>query len=301
MNNVLYITNSCYLHIKDKNIIVSQKNIGDTRIPIDDVSVVILENNLSTISSSFLSNLADKNILLFTCDSSYMPNGIFLPFHQHSRYTEVSNMQLEWSEPFKKRIWQKIVINKIENQIDLLEYFNFNTKGLKLYLKQVKSGDSGNIEAIVASEYWNTIFSNSLNYYTRKIDNIRNSALNYGYAIIRSVVARALVAKGFTPFFGLHHNNKLNSFNLADDIIEVFRCVVDYEVYLMFEEEGLYDEVLTKEIKKRLISLIDSTITIDNKKYSLLSAVNEYIDSLKRATICKDSNILKKVKLYGKQ
>jgi CRISPR-associated protein Cas1 len=228
-----------------------------------------------------------------------MPNGVFLPFHQHSRYTEVSNQQLTWSEPFKKSIWKKIVINKVENQIALLEYFGFNTFEMKPYLSKIKSGDSTNIEAIVASYYWNIIFSNTLYYYTREMDNIRNKALNYGYAIIRSAVARGLVASGFTPFFGLHHKNRLNSFNLVDDMMEVFRCVVDKEVYVMFEEEGLDDEVLTKDIKKRLISLLEASFTIENKKYSTLSAITLYVDSLKRATKLKNSNLLVKVKLDG--
>jgi len=299
MSHVLYISNPCYLSIKDKNIIVSTQKGGATRVPIDDISVVVLENNYSSMSSAFMSYLAEKNIVLFTCDSSFMPNGIFLPFHQHSRYTEVSSQQLTWSEPFKKSIWKRIVINKVENQIDLLEYFEFDASAIRSYIPKIKSGDSTNIEAIVASYYWNIIFSNTLVYYTREMDNIRNKALNYGYAIIRSAVARGLVASGFTPFFGLHHKNKLNSFNLVDDIMEVFRCVVDREVYMMFEEEGLDDETLTKEIKKRLISLLEASFVIDNKRYSTLSAITVYIDSLKRATRLKDSSLLVKVILDG--
>ncbi len=299
MNGVLYIANPCYLSIKDANIIVSTEQNGATRVPIDDISVVVLENNYSSMSSAFMSHLAEKNIVLFTCDSSFMPNGIFLPFHQHSRYTEVSNQQLEWSEPFKKGIWKKIVTNKVQNQIDLLEYFEFNTFEMTPYVSKIKSGDTGNVEAIVASYYWNIIFLNSLHYYTRNMDDIRNSALNYGYAIVRSAVARGLVASGFTPFFGVHHKNKLNSFNLVDDLMEVFRCVVDREVYVMFEEEGLADEVLSKDIKRRLISLLESTFVIENKKYSLLSAIGVYVDSLKRATKTKDSNLIVKVVLDG--
>ncbi len=299
MNGVLYIANPCYLSIKDANIIVSTEKDGATRVPIDDVSVVVLENNYSSMSSAFMSHLAEKNIVLFTCDSSFMPNGIFLPFHQHSRYTEVSNKQLEWSEPFKKSVWKKIVTNKVENQIKLLEYFEFNTFEMRPYVSKIKSGDTSNIEAIVASYYWSIIFSNTLHYYTRNMDDIRNSALNYGYAIVRSAVARGLVASGFTPFFGLHHKNKLNSFNLVDDIMEVFRCVVDREVYVMFEEEGLADEVLSKEIKRRLISLLEASFIIENKKYSLLSAIDTYVDSLKRATKAKSSDLLVKVALDG--
>ena len=299
MNGVIYIANPCYLSIKDANIIVSTEKDGATRVPIDDVSVVVLENNYSSMSSAFMSHLAEKNIVLFTCDSSFMPNGIFLPFHQHSRYTEVSNKQLEWSEPFKKSVWKKIVTNKVENQIKLLEYFEFNTFEMTPYVSKIKSGDTSNIEAIVASYYWSIIFSNTLHYYTRNMDDIRNSALNYGYAIVRSAVARGLVASGFTPFFGLHHKNKLNSFNLVDDIMEVFRCVVDREVYVMFEEEGLADEVLSKEIKRRLISLLEASFIIDNKKYSLLSAIDTYVDSLKRATKAKSSDLLVKVALDG--
>jgi len=299
MSHVLYISNPCYLSIKDKNIIVSTEKDGATRVPINEVSVVVLENNYSSMSSAFMSHLAEKNIVLFTCDSSFMPNGIFLPFHQHSRYTEVSNLQLAWSEPFKKSVWKKVVTNKIENQIALLEDYEFNTFEMTPYLSKIKSGDTSNVEAIVASYYWNIIFSNTLYYYTRNMDDIRNSALNYGYAIVRSAVARGLVASGFTPFFGLHHKNKLNSFNLVDDMMEVFRCVVDREVYIMFEEEGLADEVLTKEIKRRLISLLEATFVIETKQYSLLSAITVYVDSLKRATKLKNSDLLVKVVLDG--
>ncbi len=297
MSSVLYIANPCYLSIKDANIMVSTDKDGATRVPIDDVSVVVLENNYSSMSSAFMSHLAEKNIVLFTCDNSFMPNGIFLPFHQHSRYTEVSNLQLEWSEPFRKSVWKRIVTNKVQNQIELLDYFGFNTIEVTPYINKIKSGDNTNIEATVASYYWSIIFSNTLNYYTRNIDDIRNSALNYGYAVVRSAVARGLVASGFTPFFGLHHKNKLNSFNLVDDIMEVFRCVVDREVYLIFEEEGLNDDILTKDLKKRLISLLKSKWIIEDTNYSMLSSITVYIDSLKQATKARNSNLLKKVKL----
>jgi CRISPR-associated protein Cas1 len=226
-----------------------------------------------------------------------MPNGIFLPFHQHSRYTEISNLQLQWREPFKKQIWKKVVENKVLNQVNLLDEFDFDTILMRSHIPKIKSGDSTNIEAIIASYYWNMIFSNSLNYFTRGLDDIRNSTLNYGYAIIRSAVARGLVTSGFTPFFGLHHKNKLNSFNLVDDMMEVFRCVVDREVYIMFEEEQIDDTILTKEIKRRLISLLEATFIIGGKNYNTLSAITTYIDSLKRATKLNNKDLLVNITL----
>jgi len=297
MNRILYISNECYLSIRDKNILVSSKKSGNTMIPIGDIDVVVLENNYSTLSSAFLSKLAENNIVLFTCDSSFMPNGVFLPFHQHSRYSDVSYFQIKWSEPFKKRVWQKIIKNKIKNQIELLDYFGFDTKDIKHYILKVNSGDSLNIESIVASIYWNTIWSNSLNYFTRSMNDIRNSALNYGYAIIRGAISRTLVAKGFSPFYGLHHKNKLNAFNLSDDIIEVFRCAIDREVFLIFEKEKNDSEILTKDIKKRLLSVFESEFIVDDNIYSFTSAVDLYIDSLKKATKLKDSKHLINISL----
>lgn len=294
---VLYISNPCYLSIKHANIVVTSKTTGATTVPIDEIAVVVLENNHSSMSAAFLSKLAENKIALFSCDESFMPNGIFLPYHQHSRFSEVSKLQFEWSVPLKKQLWQKIVINKIENQVALLKDFDFDTKAFLPYMSQVKSGDSENIEAIVASFYWKYIFSNSLDYFTRQADDIRNAALNYGYAILRGAIARATTASGFTPFFGLHHNNKLNSFNLIDDLIEPFRPIVDKEVYIMFEEELLKDEVLSKDIKRRLISLLEVEVYIEKKKYTLLSAIDTYINSLKNASTHKDSDLLVQINL----
>lgn len=277
---VIYISNPCSLNFKNNSLLVKNEQ-GETLVPLSDISTILIDNLQTNISSFLLSKLSENKIVSIVVDERHLPCGILLPFNGKIRMLEAYKYQMNLSDDFIGNLWIKIVKNKIENQARVLEYSNqLGFIKLKNYIQKIKPHDTTNIEGSTALLYWKLLFSNSLDYYTRNLDNIRNSALNYGYAILRSIIANSLACKGFILHQGIHHINQQNQFNLADDIIEPFRAFVDIEVYNMFELEGYTDEVLTKEIKKRLLGIVDSVVVINNEKFTLLNGVDKYTDSL---------------------
>jgi len=262
-------------------------------VPIDDISVIILEVHQVTITSALMSRLTESNIVLFTCDKSHTPNGVFIPFHQHSRYAQVAHKQIAWTEPFKKRAWQKVVSSKVYNQAQTLAYMGREkVKQLEKYSENVKSGDSTKIESTAARIYFIALFGKGFN--RRDDDDWRNSALNYGYALIRGAISRSLAAHGFLPAFGLFHHSTLNSFNLSDDLIEPYRAFVDVVVAEHFEEFiELADTRFLPTHKVELYQLFTMSTIIDNQSTTLLNSVEVCVTSLMNATLEKDVGLLK--------
>ncbi len=262
------------------------------KVPIDDISVIILEVHQVAITSALMSRLTESNIVLFTCDKTHTPNGVFIPFHQHSRYTQVAHKQIEWSEPFKKRVWQQIVSAKILNQSQTLAYMEKDkVKQLQKYAKNVKSGDSTMIESSSARIYFTALFGK---FNRRDESDWRNSALNYGYALIRGAISRSLAAHGFLPAFGLFHHNELNAFNLSDDMIEPYRAFVDVVVsehYEAFIE--LPNTRFISEHKVELYQLFTMKTMIDSISTTLLNSIEVCVASLMNATLEKDVKLLK--------
>ncbi len=262
------------------------------KVPIDDISVIILEVHQVAITSALMSRLTESNIVLFTCDKTHTPNGVFIPFHQHSRYTQVAHKQIEWSEPFKKRVWQQIVSAKILNQSQTLAYMEKDkVKQLQKYAKNVKSGDSTMIESSSARIYFTALFGK---FNRRDESDWRNSALNYGYALIRGAISRSLAAHGFLPAFGLFHHNELNAFNLSDDMIEPYRAFVDVVVsehYEAFIE--LPNTRFMPEHKVELYQLFTMKTMIDSISTTLLNSIEVCVASLMNATLEKDVKLLK--------
>lgn len=225
---ILQITKPCHLSVKSKQLIYEPLEGGKISLPLEDISVLILEHKQISLHNSLISELAEYDIVMFSCDSTHSPSGCFFPFHNHSRYSEIAWQQVETSEPLKKRIWQELVKAKIINQSQVLKALNKpNSTKLIEISKLVQSGDAKNSEAFAAGIYWKSLFES---FVRSDESDIRNSALNYGYAIIRGCLARFLVGAGLLPCFGVHHANKLNQFNLVDDCIEPFRAFVDYKI-----------------------------------------------------------------------
>jgi CRISPR-associated protein Cas1 len=210
-----------------------------------------------------------------------MPCGVWTPFNQHSRFTQTANSQKEWDIVFKNRVWQKIIKQKIYNQAAVLKKYSFeNYEMLNGIYNRVQSGDKTNCEAFAAKIYWESVFKN----FQRSWEtDIRNSALNYGYAVIRGAVARSLSASGFIMCFGVHHSNDLNAFNLADDIMEVFRPFVDAIVVDMFKDNCAYEELL-KEHKQQLMSVLSAGCLFNSKNSNILTAVNQTAETFMNAS-----------------
>ncbi|MER2520052.1 MAG: type II CRISPR-associated endonuclease Cas1 [Bdellovibrionales bacterium] len=268
-----------------------ENNDGVFSVAVEDLICVVLESHHITVSTALVARCQDMGVCIVVCDGTHMPNGVMLPFHAHSRQTKVAHLQTGWSEPFKKRAWQAIVRAKILGQATVLERFNFAgpAKTLRAMSANVTSGDEKNIEAQAAREYWRTLFSNEFH---RHAEDCVNGALNYGYAIIRAAIARSLVSYGLLPTFGLHHNSELNAFNLADDVIEVFRPFVDDLVKIMHAAGELDNAELTKENRQKLTGILNATCMIQGEVYKLANAADKAAERLVTATENKDSKMM---------
>ena len=264
---VLNVAQPSKLSLKDGQLFYQPSNKDEEILmfSLEDIAVLILEHHGIIITNALLAALAENGITVFSCDSSHIPNGVYMPFFKHSRYSQMAWQQIQISAAFKKRLWQKIVKAKIVNQAEVLRKYNKpEYKILAQMVNKVVSGDTGNIESIAAREYWNVLFID----FNRNKDCIQNAALNYGYAILRGCVARFIVGAGLIPAFGVHHANQLNSYNLADDLIEPFRAFIDYLVLRM----DLNKETLVPSDKHYLIGILTHNCSFNKQIITVLNA-----------------------------
>jgi len=268
IKQTLYFSNPTYLSIKDEQLNIKFKNgIDETIIKrsIEDIGIVILDNPQITITHNAIIALQNNKAVIVSCDQSHMPHSIMLPLEGHTEQSERYKYQLDASLPLKKYLWQLTVEAKITNQIAVLEKLGKPTQRLKVIVKRVISGDLTNIEGQAAAYYWSTLFED----FKRDSDGEPpNNLLNYGYAILRAMTARALISSGLNLTLGIHHKNKYNAFCLADDIMEPFRPFVDLLVYNMFINNNL-ESFLSKESKKQLLKLPVLDALFDKKRSPL--------------------------------
>lgn len=278
---ILQLTKPCKLSVKQKQLFYESEDTKTT-IPIEDLSVVVLETGFVQLTGNVLSEFAANDVVLLSCDASHLPSGTFFPFHNNSRYSEMAHIQVVASEPLKKRVWQSVVQQKILNQSAVLCALGIENS-LNEIAKRVQSGDTDNREAYAAQLYWRSLFGD----FTRRDDaNIINKALNYGYAIVRGCMARNIVASGLLPCFGIHHDNQLNQFNLVDDMMEPLRPFVDYCVAKL--NLSAYTD-LTPELKNKLISVLICNADINGETISVLKCAEMMAASLAKAFRQKDS------------
>jgi len=286
----LLITQPAKLSLLHHSLVLN--NGEEYTIPLSDLACVVVESRHVTLTSPLIDALSYSGAVVFICDEKHLPSSVILPFHAHSRQAGVARMQVAWSEPFKKRCWQKIIQAKITNQAKVSETLSHEQMRYLFSLQnRVTSGDSTNVEAQAARVYWSVLFQNFVRHTDAK--DIRNAALNYGYAVLRGLVARALVGVGFLPAFGVHHCSELNAFNLADDVIEPFRPFVDETVRQLLDEDK--EELplhLDTRYKTRLLELPLLPCRIGNVETTLSYACELCAESLLRATKAKDATLL---------
>ena len=282
----LVISKPARLSVKNKQLNIEQ-DYGDTStIPLGDIAVLVLETEQATITTALLSSLAQHQVAVITCDDTHHPNGMLLSFLPHSRALKVMTKQLALTVPQKKRAWQNIVKRKLENQATCLDKFNSNRgEFVRTLSLKVRSGDPENKEATAARYYFTSLFGDN---YTREQDIWVNSALNYGYAILRAAIARSLVAYGFLPAFGLHHRSQLNAFNLADDFIEPFRPIIDL---WWVKSQKLISSSLTPTDKVQLLQLLYIDVDMPSGKMNVINAIDRVIQSFGR--FCSDGECSK--------
>ena len=263
-----------------------QKNDGDLpigedvikTIPIEDTGIVILDNKQITITQGLMEALLENNCALITCDSKRMPTGLMLPLAGNTIQTERFKSQIEASLPLKKQLWQQTIEAKISNQAAVLKYTTGETHNNMLkWAGSVRSGDTENMEARAAVYYWKTVFDDE--FFTRDNDSDgRNGLLDYGYAILRAIVARALVGAGLIPTLGIHHHNRYNAYCLADDIMEPYRPYVDKLVLDILAEDSC--STISQSVKTKLLGLPVTEVVINEHRSPLMLAVSQTVSSL---------------------
>lgn len=254
------------------------KEIFNT-IPIEDIGIAILDNQQITLTHGLLSSLLDNNTAIVTCDGSHMPNGLFMPLSSNQLQSEKFKSQIEASEPLKKQLWQQTISIKIRNQAALLKHRNISVTNMNTWSKKVRSGDPDNYEGRAAAYYWKNLFPMIPDFTRDRFGEPPNNLLNYGYAILRAIVARGLVGSGLLPTLGIHHSNKYNAYCLADDIMEPYRPFVDKIVFeIVSNGEDFYE--LTPSIKKQLLIIPVVDIIIDGEKSPLMVGMQKTTSSL---------------------
>ena len=256
-------------------------------IPLEDISALLLESRQSTITTAALSQLGQRGCAVYICDEKHLPCAVMTPFQSHSRGLAVLKEQLHASEPLKKRLWQSIVQEKIRNQALCLQLCEKSEAAEALFelARQVRSGDSGNTEAVAAQAYFPALFGRG---FTREEESGINAALNYGYAVLRGCTARFVSVYGFLPSLGVHHRNELNAFNLADDLMEPFRPIIDLLVFRSFQEE----DTLTPSHKRLLFNCLNLDSSLDGKRYAVSYAIEQEVQSLHRSFSEKSPKLL---------
>lgn len=274
----LHLTTPCRLRLHKRRVEVTLEDDTTHAVPLEDLAWLLVDTGEATLTARLISACMEGGVAIIFSDSKHTPVGMALPFHQHFQQAAVAHRQIAVSQPQKKKLWQAIVKRKILNQAGNLEHAQHpDHKTLAEIARHVKSGDPDNTEARAARYYWPRFFDN---FQRSDESDIRNALLNYGYAILRSAIARGLVAAGLIPAFGLHHNSIQNSFNLADDLIEPFRPAVDWlarERFLVMEPDAVS---LSKEDRHFMAGILSETIILAEEQVTILTASERIASSL---------------------
>lgn len=286
----VFVSKDAHIFVKNNQLFL-ENNDNKVDYPLEDMNSVMIENLNTIISTYTLSKFAEFGILCFICNQNHLPTGVVLPFCEH--YQTLSNFknQIEASKPLQKQLWKSVIENKIGNQNDVLNMCG-GSDSLKELKESVLSGDSSNNEAKASLIYFKELFGK--NFIRRNDDISINAFLNYGYSIIRGFVARSIVVHGLQPFLGINHSNQFNQFNLADDLIEIFRPLVDLYVKIHLSDE----KELTTNIKGELFNIINIDVMVDNQVQTLSYAIELFVQSFQRS-LKENKNCLKEIKIIG--
>ena len=294
IKKTLYFGNPAYLSLANKQLVIKLPEVENNddlpdiiksesarTIPIEDIGIVVLDHKRITITQAVIAALLDNSTALITCDDKRMPTGMLLPLQGHTVCNERFRNQLDASQPLKKQLWQQTIKAKIENQAAVLHKNNKEAAvtNMQAWARDVRSGDPDNFEARAAVYYWKNIFKDHPDFIRAQDGEVPNNLLNYGYAILRAVVARALVMSGLLPVSGIHHHNRYNPYCLADDIMEPYRPFVD-QVVINTMTKMPVPEVLTTDVKRELLSIPVIDVWINGKRRPLMLAVAQTTASL---------------------
>lgn len=278
LKRTLFFGNPCYLSVKDKQLLIEQKETGNThKVPIEDIGFVVIESQQITLTLPLLEEFTENNVAVIFCDSTHMPNSMLLNLDGHHLQSELFRAQINASEPLKKNLWKQTIESKIYNQAILLKKIGKNSSLLTPFYSNVKSGDTDNREGAAARIYWNEMYGN--HFIRDRYGPCPNNLLNYAYIILRAAVARGLTGSGLLPTLGIFHHNRYNAYCLADDIMEPYRPFADELVYNLYAK-GLRE--LTTEVKAEILKLLANDVYFEKTMRPTMVGISQTTASLAR-------------------
>jgi len=286
IKRTLHFSNPAYLSLQKNQLAIDLphlKSLGEKEskksIPIEDIGIIILDHQQITITHGCIAALLDNNAAIITCNQSRLPTGMMLPIDGHNTQSERFRYQIDASQPLKKQLWQQTTQAKILNQAAILFNRGIACDNMLHWAKSVRSGDPDNYEGRAAAYYWKNVFPKKLDFFRGREGDPPNNLLNYGYAILRAIVARGLVCSGLLPTLGIHHRNKYNAYCLADDIMEPYRPYVD-EIVLGIIDRGENFLELGTSIKTQLLGIATVDVQFEKSKSPLMVGLQSTTSSL---------------------
>lgn len=285
IKRIIDISEQAYLHIKHQQLLIDKEGKTLGQIPIEDLGVLILQHPAIVITQKVIIACQQNNVAIVFCDERHLPYSVILPVSDgHTLHQKVMRLQVNVKIPVKKRIWKQVVQQKIMEQARTLSLVGADTAVLGRLASKVKSGDMSNHEAQAAQHYWPRLFGKSFRR-NHEVAGV-NALLNYGYAVVRGLVARAVVAGGLHPAIGIHHHNQYNALCLADDLMEPFRPLVDWLVYQIWMENK--KARIDKDTKQNILALLGDSVQVNKKKMPMMVACHYLVADFKR---CLDGSL----------
>ena len=277
IKKTILIENKTSITTKNLQLIIKSE-IRESSIPIEEIGFLVLDHPETYLSIPAMNLLVENNTALIICTTNHLPNGMLLNLNSHHIQQEIFKNQIEASVPLKKQLWQQTIIEKITNQGILLQKIEKTKNQFDFLASKVLSGDTSNMEAVAASQYWKRFFETGFK--RERFGDYPNNLLNYGYAILRAATARALSGSGLLNTLGIHHKNKYNAFALADDIMEPFRPIVDETVLNIMQ--NYEEQELNTKIKSELLQILTRTVYFKSEKSPLMIALQKTASSLQQ-------------------
>lgn len=271
---VILIESDVTIKVKLNNLIIT-KDENDVWVPLDDISMIVMDNLSTMLSARLLCQLSEQGIGFMVCNQEHLPTGFYSSYDNHSRASKVIGFQIEKDLEYYDQIWKMIVEAKIVNQATAYQRLFGDKIGVDRILKfatEVSEGDKSNREAHAAKVYFNLLMGTSFSRGNEDI--LLNSGLDYGYAVLRSYIARVCVGYGLNTQIGIHHKNEYNRFNLVDDLMEPLRPIVDMIVYKTMKDDNYF----TREHRRQLVNILNMKIMYRNKKMHICNMIENYVE-----------------------
>ncbi|MBQ3717145.1 MAG: type II CRISPR-associated endonuclease Cas1 [Paludibacteraceae bacterium] len=279
IKRVLCFENPARLSLKLTQMVVELQDVTRT-LPIEDIGVVILDHKQITITHALIDALLANNVAIVTSNDKHLPVGLMLPLDGNTLQSERFRAQIDASEPLKKQMWQQTVVAKILGQAHILGTQHIEHNNMLKWAKDVRSGDTDNMEARAAAFYWRNMFEKDA--FIRDPQGLPpNNLLNYGYSIVRAMMARALVGAGLLPTLGIHHHSRYDAYCLADDIMEPYRPFVDMKVLEMWSKGGVTSDISSDQ-KRELLGITTMDVNISGHRSPMMLAIQTTAQSVQK-------------------